>query len=236
MALAYPALPVLGQSASPQFLVRRTPAQSVVSTNQLLTPQKARKAIELAHEDLLRGRFDEADKQAKRALNISPHCANALSVEGILRMRDGNFQESVVWFQKAIIADPTLGVAYLGMGQALNRQSRFKEALVPLDRAAIFLPDTWNVYFETASAKLGVGELDASLKEVQNAERLVRNDPIAGSAVSFLRGLAHSRLRNYAKAREDFEDAMKGDPKGPYGLTAKHELDKLELVFVIGRK
>ena len=95
-------------------------SQQFVSTNQLLTPEKAQKATERARDALLRGRYEEAQKQVTRALEICPNCAIALTLQGIMKIEGKNYAEAAQTFRQAINADPTLGVAYLGLGQAYN--------------------------------------------------------------------------------------------------------------------
>jgi tetratricopeptide (TPR) repeat protein len=210
-----------------QFTVRSASAQHLVSANQLLTPKKAQKAIVQAREAILQGRFEEADKQVKRALDIFPHCARALTFEGILKIHDGNDPEAVRLFQEAIDADPTLGVAYLALGQILNKQGRFKEALFTLDRAAAFLPGVWSVYFETARARLGVGEVQSGLTEIAYAERFVGGDAEKISALSLLRGVAHVQLKDFASAKGYLNEAIERDPKGPYAMLAQNALEQI---------
>jgi len=83
--------------------------------------QKAQKATERARDALLRGRYEEAQKQVTRALEICPNCAIALTLQGIMKIEGKNYAEAAQTFRQAINADPTLGVAYLGLGQLTIR-------------------------------------------------------------------------------------------------------------------
>ena len=60
--------------------------QPSVSAKQLLTPEKAQKATDRAREALLHGRYEEAQKQVTRALEICPNCAIALTLQGIMKL------------------------------------------------------------------------------------------------------------------------------------------------------
>src|SRR3974377_822452 len=68
-------LQLLERGSSDQFADRGSTAQGFVSTNQLLTPDKALRAVQRAHEYLIRGQIDSAQKEVTRALDIFPHCA-----------------------------------------------------------------------------------------------------------------------------------------------------------------
>ncbi len=204
------------------------PAQHFISVNQLITPEKARKATEQATAAILRGRYEEAQNHLKRALDIFPDCAIALALQGVIKADSGNFPEAAHSFQQAIDADPSLGAAYLGLGQSYNRQGRYREAQVPLDRANAFLPSEWLVYFETAVAKLGDGESEAGLKEITYAERFIeRDDPHGKAADAYLRGIAHLRLKDYSHAKGDLAEAINYDRGGQYAALARKVMNEL---------
>lgn len=133
------------QIDSTEITRENPPAQQLVSTNQLLTPKKAQKATERAREALLGGRYEEAQKQVRRALEICPNCATALTLQGIMDIQERHYADAAHTFQQALDADPTQGVAYLGLGTTYNSLARFKDAQVPLARAAAILPPTWSV-------------------------------------------------------------------------------------------
>jgi tetratricopeptide (TPR) repeat protein len=183
----------------------------------------------------LLGHFEQADVLAKRALDIFPHSANALTVEGLLRMNEGKGPEALRIFQEAIRDDPALGVAYLAMGQVYNSQGRFKEALAPLERAAKFLPNEWSVYYETARARLGVGDFQSGLTEITQGERFVGGDSHAKAALSLLHGLAHFHLKDHVRARQYLNQAISSDPKGPYAVYAQNALERLGSFLVANK-
>jgi tetratricopeptide (TPR) repeat protein len=193
--------PAHSQIDSHSFPAHNSPAQQVVSKNQLLTPEKVQKAMARARERFLHGRYESAQKEIQRALDICPHCASALTFQGVLNLQGHNYPEAARSFQRAIDEDPAAGPAYLGIGVVYNAQARFKEALVVFDRAAPFLPDTWLLPFECALAHLGVGESTAGLREISHAEGLAGSDPAKLSGVAFLHGVAESQLKEYDRAK-----------------------------------
>jgi len=174
--LAFSAGFTSAQVDSTQF-AGKSQSQTNVSVNQLLTPNKAQRAAKKAREDLIHGRFESAQREAERALDVFPRCAIALNIQGAVSLWRSNYAEAARDFQRAIDADPALGSAYLGLGVTYTSQGRFKEALVPLDRASAFLPDSWAVHFEAALSHLGVGQPDTALKEIAYAERFMGVDP-----------------------------------------------------------
>ena len=216
------------QVESSQFVDRQLAPQQHVSINQLLTPEKAKKATEKAREDLAHGRFDSALREAERALDIFPRCATALSIEGAVNLLRTNYAEAGREFQRAIDADPALGSAYLGLGMALTSEGRFKDALVPLDRAATFLPTSWTVHFEAALARLGVGESEAALKEITYAERFAPSDPKKQSGVALLRGVALLQMNDRSGAKANLAETIERDSNGIYAALARERLAQFD--------
>ena len=219
--------PGLSQVVPNQIPEQNPHAKYLVSKNQLLTPEKALKAADRARQDLLHGRQESARKEVQRALDIYPDCAVALTLQGILSAHDKQYAEAAHSFQRSIEEDPTLGAAYLGLGDVYTNQGRFREALVPLDRASALLPNSWVTYFETAMAHLGLGESTAGLKQIAYAERLAGADELKRAGVAYLRGVAYMQLNDLSAAKQSLQEAIKRSPKGVYATLAEKRLDKL---------
>jgi tetratricopeptide (TPR) repeat protein len=219
------ALPASAQIHSTEVMQGSPYTQPSVSANQLLTPEKAQKATERAREALLRGRYEEAQKQVTRALEICPNCAIALTIQGIMKIEGKNYAEAAQTFQQAINADPTLGIAYLGLGQAYNSLGRFKEALAPLARLDAILPGVGAA--DSAVAHLGIGESESALQDITRAERVRRVDRQSRSALSYLRAIARLQMNDYRRVKADLEEVIEQDPKGEYAVRSRQLLQKL---------
>jgi tetratricopeptide (TPR) repeat protein len=204
-----------------------SPSQQFVSVNQLLTPAKAQRATERARREFIQGRLDSALRETERALEIYPRCAAALSIQGAVNLSRTNYAEASRRFQQAIDAEPAFGPAYLGLGMAYTSQGRFKEALIPLDRAASFLPSSWIVYFESAVAHLGLGEPEAALKDISYAARFTGTDPQKRAGISYLRGMANFEMKDYREAQGEFNEAVERDVNGLFAALAKSKLEQL---------
>lgn len=219
--------PCLSQVTPNQIPVQNIWSQYLVSKNQLLTPEKALKATDRAREDLWKGRKESARKEVQRALAVAPHCALALNLQGIMGLEDRDYTEAVHAFQQSINEDPTLGPAYLGLGIAFAAEGRFREALIPLDRAAALLPGSWITYFETALARLGLHESLTGLRQIAYAERFAGADVQKISAVAYLRGVAYLQLNDLSSAKEFLLQAVQRDPNGTYAVLAQRSLNSL---------
>jgi tetratricopeptide (TPR) repeat protein len=227
--------PGLSQAASNQIVGQSVPGQQLVSKNQLLTPPKALKATDRAREDLLHGKEESARKEIQRALDIAPHCALALSLQGIVSYEEKDYAEAAHAFQRSLEEDPTLGAPYLGLGSVFLIQGRFREALIPLDRAGALLPASWFTHFQTALAHLGLGESTSGLKEIAVAESFAGNDVERRSGFAYLRGMAYLQLKNYGAAKESFQQVVDSSPHSGYAPLARKKLEQLKPLLEKGQ-
>ena len=225
----------VAQADSPDLLTRESPKGNTVSVNQLLSPGRSLQTANRARRYLIAGRLDMAQEEIARALHASPHCAIALDIQAAIHLRTGQFEDAANELQGAIDADPALGEAYLGLGMLLIARNRYKEALVPLDRAQSLLPTSWRVYFETAIAELGLGDMDATLKRIERAEMLAGSDPEKRSATAYLRGLVSINQRDYESATGYMDDAIKFNRSGSYAKPALAKLEQIKSFLPGGR-
>jgi len=217
---------LFAQGSSSRLLVRDLPGKNTVSTNQLLTPSKALRAAQRASNHLIAGRIDQAQKEITRALDISPHCALALNIQGVIHLKSQQFENAGEDFHEAIQADSELGSAYVGLGMSLIAQHRLEEALGPLDRAARLLPGSWLIYFEAALTHLALGDTESALKQISYAERFTEMDPERKSGNSYMRGMICISLRDVDRGTKYLEDAVAFDPNGVYATVALRRLEQ----------
>ena len=202
--------------------------QQFVSTNQLLTPQKAKQATDRACLDIIHGRLESAQQELRRALDVAPHYAVALTTQGAVDLQVGNIDRATKAFQQAVEDDPTLGAAYVGVGVVLIAQGKFKEALTPLNRATSLLPGSWYVHLESGLAHLGLGNTDTALQEADLAERFAGPDREKRSGAAYLHALTYAVMSNSDRAKKYFAETITRDPNGFYASLAKRGADKLQ--------
>lgn len=233
LSMSFVATHLPAQSGSYSSLAHDPLSQSTVSTNELLTPRKALHATQRARDYLIAGRVDQAQKEISRALDISPHFALALGIQGTIHLETRHFENAYNTFHAAIQADPSLGSAYLGLGMSLIAQDRFEEALQPLDRAARLLPSEWLIYFEAALTHLELGDIHAALQQLSYAENFTRMNPERISGTDYLRGLVYIDVRDPDRAKKYLEEAVTCDPNGFYAALALKRLERFRQLSMI---
>lgn len=229
LILVCSAATVCAQGDSQQFINRSQQGQQFVSKNQLLTPRKAQRATDRAREDILHGHPESAQRELTSALDMAPHYALALATVGALKLQGGNLDEAAKAFQQAVEQDPTLGAAQLGAAMVLIAEGRFKQSLMPLDRATTLLPSSWFVHLEAGVAHLGVGNTEAALQEVEFAERFAGSDPDGRSGVTYLRAMVCEVLKDRDRAMKYFAETIHLNPDGYYAALAKRRLERLQV-------
>lgn len=218
---------MFAQGSSSRLLARDPSDQNAVSINQLLTPNKALQATQRARNHLALGHIDQAQREIAQALDISPHCALALNIQGAIHLETRQFEKADKDFHEAIQADSELGSAHLGLAMSLIARDRLKDALEPLDRATRLLPGSWLIYFEAALTHLGLGDTEAALKQINYAERFTEINPERQSGTVYMQGLAYINLKDLNRAKKYLEEAVALDPNGFYAALALRRLEQL---------
>jgi tetratricopeptide (TPR) repeat protein len=201
--------------------------QTVISTNELEAPREAQSALHQAREALERRRYPEARRHVLRALEIYPKYALALELRGILNMRDDQLDQACSDFEQAIEYDPNMGAAYLSLGAVYNRLGHFEQAVVPLTRAALMLPNSWTVHYEIALAYLGSGKYEAALEAISQAANKNPAEPDSRSSVFYTKARVLLKLKDNEGAQAAFEQSVRQDPTGHFAQLSQERLDQL---------
>ena len=92
---------------------------------------------------------------------------------GVIRMREGGYDEALADYAKAIEIDGELGAAYLNEGAAHIYRKDFESALAPLDRAIeLDTTDIFAAYYNRAIARENTGDVPGAYYDFQKALEL----------------------------------------------------------------
>lgn len=180
-----------------------------VSVADMRVPDKARKALNKAHELIGKHRNDDAQKELAKALEIYPQYSDAYRERGIMQFAAGNVDAAINDLQQAIKYDPNNAMAYMAIGAALNNQEKYDDALRALDRGVTLSPNAWQAYFEMARAQLGKGDFAASLRSCDRAQQFMTADY---APFHLVRAHALMGVKNYAEAQAELEAFISGNP------------------------
>lgn len=189
-----------------------------VSVEQLSVPEKAREALRKAYEAWERNDAAQSRMLAIRALQLHPYYGPALSLLGILELNDGHPADAIIGLQQAVQYNPDSPRTYLALASAYNELHNNTDALHALSIMAKFLPDSWQLHYETGRAYLGQGRFDSALNEFNRAQQLVQPQR---AVLHVAKAHALLGLRNYPAARAELETVIRSSPDGPYAAESR---------------
>lgn len=92
---------------------------------------------------------------------------------GVLRMREGNYEESLADYADALELKPDMGAAYLNAGAAHIYKKDFETALVSLNRAIeLESPDLFAAHYNRAIAREHTGDIAGAYDDFVKALEL----------------------------------------------------------------
>ena len=121
--------------------------------------------------------FRSAEETCTRALreetmNRANRAATYVN-RGVLRMREGDYEQALEDYGEAVSLQPELGAAYLNEGATHIYRKDFEAALEPLNRAIEFESvDIFAAYYNRAIARENTGDVSGAYYDFQKALEL----------------------------------------------------------------
>ena len=158
---------------------------------------KSATLIDIANEDLRKGRYVSASKRAEEALADDPQNADAHAILGAARWRAGDYTGSTKAYEEAVQADASNFGANIGLARNLQaagqheRVIELMDALLAKDKEQVdpYLTKLWS-YYATCNAKKAVEMVDVIF------QKLPAEDPqlqLVQAYAAFMRPLADQK-------------------------------------------
>jgi tetratricopeptide (TPR) repeat protein len=129
---------------------------------------------------------------------------------------EGDAQEAIDLYRKAIEADPQFVEAYLKLGELLVVLDRFDEARTVFQKAKEVAPRRGDVRAWLVYVLFNLGDYSTAVEEGQNARTFVTPGGLA--TVGYYVGLAHERLGSLEEAARWLNEAASIEAGGFSGL------------------
>jgi len=126
-------------------------------------------------------------------------------------LRDGRPAEAEKAFRECLKDDPKNPEVLDGFGVSMVMQGRYKDALVPLDKALAISPDNGSYRNNRGVARMELGNNKGAEEDFAAAERSQNPDDRLSATLNL--GRLRQREANYAAAQEQFTIAIARDPK-----------------------
>ena len=133
---------------------------------------------------------------------IAQKAAN-FSNQGSLKVQKGDVPGAIANFTQALVLNPNIPQAYLGLGIATSIQGNKQQAIYNYDRALQFNPNLAEAYFGRGQAYY---ELGNKQKAIGDYEQAIRVNPNYGLAY-LERGAVRCMLGTKSQAVSDFQQA-----------------------------
>lgn len=157
------------------------------------------------------GMFDGAKAALENALKLRPNDPAYLLALGIAWLRKGDLFEAEKLFRHLIQLQPANEQAQLHLGYVLLNQKKYGEARLWLEKSARSASPVPEVYYYLG---LVAQEQNDDAKAIELFTKAVQKLPNYAFARIAL-GSSFIKLRNYPRAKEELETAVKLDPEEP---------------------
>ena len=146
-----------------------------------------------------------------RAAEMNPRYAEAYNNCGFLRQTTGDHAGALADFDRAIEIRPGYAEALSNRGAARHALEDFEGAILDFDRALAINPDNPDTCFRRGSARHASGDYRGAVDDYTHVLTLLPHE--ATAPVYHDRGVVRIRLREFADAVADFDQAIAIDPQ-----------------------
>jgi tetratricopeptide (TPR) repeat protein len=223
----------LGQAASQYTLnITLTPARkmpqakaSPPALSDAQAPKEARREYEKAEKALAARKLGEARAHLAKAVEQYPCYARAQTDLGMVFSQQHDYPQAEAALKKSFACDPGYVDAAVGLGQLLNAEKRFSEALPVLEQGARLSPSAWQFYYELGVAQYGLKHYSAAEAEYLKAQSLNSHPPRELDVK-----LADVYLKEgaYDKAYAKMQEYLKADPQGRFAPHIREILKQMQ--------
>lgn len=206
--------PPCGTPRYPRIRVNAPPDRRAPGTLASLDPasqQQLRQAVMLQRS----GRLDEAQAAYRSILQRHPGQPDTLSFLAALHYGKREYAQAAELLQQLLAADPERQGANYTYALVLSDMGRNVEAIEPLRRALIELPDDLDLHLRLARALAAGLELEEAAEVLERARARWPDD------VDLLNnlGIFHTSQMQTEEARRHFQRALELAPDSPVTLT-----------------
>jgi protein O-mannosyl-transferase len=182
--------------------------------NVLKAPGLSRVHVNLGNELHARGMIDEAAQAYTTAIKVNRHHRRSLRALplnnlGVHHLRLGNVEQAHEYMRQAVVADPKMIKARIGLVVVLLARQELDEAQDFLEKTLEIAPDNLNLLTLQSLIRLRQDDYQGA---ISTARIILRNHPVPSPIYKIL-GETYRRLGDYAQSRHYWEEYARTFPE-----------------------
>lgn len=198
-----------------------------ISMTTLNAPNPARKAFEKGTKEAAKKKWDKAQVELEKAVNIYPEYAVAWHALGQVYEAMGKPEEARGAYEKAVAADGKFVSPYLNLALLDARKQDWRAVADTTDRVIKLNPyDFPDAYFFNSVAHLNLNNLSAAEKSAREAIKL--NAHRRFPQVEHVLGIALAQQNQLEEATEHLKRYLELAPKAQNAELVRQQLSQIE--------
>ena len=219
------------------LLHRNGPSDSgkTISMISLAAPKDAKKAYDKGIDELKKKKYEDAQKNFEKAVEVYPKFATAWYELGLLQAGQGKMDMAHKYFDTALENDPKFIKPYLQISILALQTQKWQELADVTDKTIKLDPfDFPQAFFFNSVANYNLQRIDAAEKSALEAERLDTRHQYPKN--SHLLGMILAQKKDYAGAAERLKTYLKFAPAGEDTAKVRSQLAEVEKITAASNK
>ena len=159
------------------------------------------RSLILAHQLLVSGKIDEAEKMLNEILNLDPKNLHVLNNLGNICIEKKNFSKGITFFEKCLEINENFFQALANKGTCHQKLNQDVIALECFEKTIKINPNFIDIYYNIGNCFL---KLDRYEEAILNYNKLIEKKPNFINAI-FNKALCYEKLENYNSAIEIYK-------------------------------
>jgi len=198
---------------------------SLVSATDMNVPNKARKELDKANQDMAMQNWKKSLQHLNQAISLAPGWATAYNNLGVLYAKMNDIPHEEEALKKAVSLDDHFSPALINYGKLCIRQKNFPQAEELLQKAVTAEPNNPESLMLLADAAYMDRHFDAAIAA---ADRAHASSPDHPSFVHYIAARAYQQENKQAQALAEFKIFLQEEPKGPRADHVRGDIAKIE--------
>ena len=196
------------KSSALSRLQRHEEAIDLLKTNESCFAEKEQYEFSLGACYQSWGRFKDASRHYRRALQVNPNCEDALYEMAFCLDQQGEIETSVKYYEDFIDHDPFSYLAWHNLGVVYNKINQFDKAVEALEYATALKEDFALAWYNLGNCYMNLEQYEKAKAAYQTS---VDQEPSPDALVCL--GASCEQLELYPSAITHYKAALRMDPE-----------------------